>query len=44
VRANAIWKRKLAEFQAPVSAAGVAEILDPFIALRKAGGGAMPVS
>jgi trimethylamine--corrinoid protein Co-methyltransferase len=44
LRANAIWKKRLAEFQAPDSAAGVAELLDPFIARRKASGGAPPVS
>ena len=43
-RANAIWKKRLAEFQAPAAATGVAELLDPFIARRKASGGAPPVS
>ena len=44
LRANAIWKKRLAEFQEPDAAAGVAELLDPFIARRKASGGAPPVS
>jgi trimethylamine--corrinoid protein Co-methyltransferase len=42
--ANAIWKKRLAEFQAPIATAGVAELLDPFIARRKESGGAPPTS
>lgn len=44
LRANEIWKKKLAEYQPPASAAGVAEALDPFIARRMASGGAPPAS
>jgi trimethylamine---corrinoid protein Co-methyltransferase len=43
-RANTVWKRVVAEFQAPASAAGVAAALDPFISRRTASGGALPVS
>ncbi|UCI10406.1 trimethylamine methyltransferase family protein [Mesorhizobium sp. B1-1-8] len=43
-RANGIWKRALANFQPPPSAAASAEILDEFIARRTKEGGAMPVS
>jgi trimethylamine--corrinoid protein Co-methyltransferase len=43
-RALDIWKQKLADFQAPASSAQTAEILDGYIARRKAEGGALPVS
>ena len=43
-RANDIWKRRLAEFEAPASAAACGEALDGFIARRTAQGGAEPVS
>jgi trimethylamine--corrinoid protein Co-methyltransferase len=43
-RAHGIWKRILAEYQPPPSAAGIGEVLDPFIAARKAAGGALPES
>jgi trimethylamine--corrinoid protein Co-methyltransferase len=44
LRANAVWKKRLAEFQPPDAATGVADLLDPFIARRKASGGAPPAS
>ncbi len=43
-RANRIYKRRMAEFQPPPACAGVAEALEPFIARRRAEGGALPVS
>lgn len=43
-RANGVWKRKLAEFKPPESAAATAAILDDFIARRTAQGGAEPIS
>ncbi len=43
-RANDVWKRRLAEFEAPRSAAACGEILDAFIARRTEQGGAEPVS
>ena len=43
-RAHELWKRRLAEFQPPASAAGVTGVLDEFIARRKASGGALPES
>jgi len=43
-RAHGVWKRILAEYQPPASAAGVGEVLDSFIAARKAAGGAPPES
>jgi trimethylamine---corrinoid protein Co-methyltransferase len=43
-RARDIWKRRIAEFQAPSDSAQVAEILDAYIADRTASGGAPPES
>ncbi len=43
-RATDIWKKRLAEFEPPASAAAVADGLDAFIARRTAEGGASPVS
>lgn len=43
-RANSVWKRVLAEFQPPASAAVNAGVLDEFIARRTEAGGAAPVS
>ena len=43
-RASAVWKRDLEHFQPPASAAAVADIIEPFVAKRRAAGGAMPVS
>ncbi|MDQ6437369.1 trimethylamine methyltransferase family protein [Mesorhizobium sp. LHD-90] len=43
-RATDIWKRRLAEFTPPASAAMSTETLDAFIARRTAEGGAPPVS
>ncbi|HEY4164814.1 MAG TPA: trimethylamine methyltransferase family protein [Dongiaceae bacterium] len=43
-RAHGIWQKILKDFKAPMSAAGIAEILDPFIATRTAEGGAGTVS
>ena len=43
-RATGIWKRTLAEFQPPASAAATADALDAFIARRTQEGGAAPVS
>lgn len=43
-RATDIWKKRLAEFEPPASAAAVADGLDAFIARRTAEGGAAPVS
>jgi trimethylamine--corrinoid protein Co-methyltransferase len=43
-RANAIWKRLLAEYEPPPLEAGVAEALDDFVARRKreiGGGGSI---
>ncbi|MDX8538905.1 trimethylamine methyltransferase family protein [Mesorhizobium abyssinicae] len=43
-RATGIWKRLLADFQPPASAAATAGVLDEFIARRTEEGGAAPVS
>ena len=43
-RANQIWKRTLADFEGPPSAAASADALDAFIARRTEQGGAEPVS
>ncbi|TIW33355.1 MAG: trimethylamine methyltransferase [Mesorhizobium sp.] len=43
-RATGIWKRLLADFQPPASAAATASVLDEFIARRTEEGGAAPVS
>jgi trimethylamine--corrinoid protein Co-methyltransferase len=43
-RAQAVWRRIVAEFQPPAATQGVAEILAPFIEKRTAEGGAAPVS
>ncbi|RVC58775.1 trimethylamine methyltransferase family protein [Mesorhizobium sp.] len=43
-RATGIWKRLLADFQPPASAAATAGLLDEFIARRTEEGGAAPVS
>lgn len=43
-RATDIWKKRLAEFTPPASAAAAAEALDAFIARRSAEGGAPSVS
>jgi trimethylamine--corrinoid protein Co-methyltransferase len=43
-RATGIWKRTLADFQPPASAAATSGILDEFIARRTEQGGAAPVS
>jgi len=43
-RANAIWKKTLAEFMPPAMDAGRAEALADFVARRKAEGGAPPAS
>jgi trimethylamine--corrinoid protein Co-methyltransferase len=43
-RANGVWKRRIAEFEAPAAAGDIAAALDPFIARRKASGGALPES
>jgi trimethylamine--corrinoid protein Co-methyltransferase len=43
-RAIDVWRRKLAQFQPPPSAAQAAEAIAPFIARRSAEGGAAPVS
>ena len=43
-RAHGAWKRILAEYQPPASTAGIGEVLDGFIAARKAAGGAPPES
>jgi trimethylamine---corrinoid protein Co-methyltransferase len=43
-RATSVWKRRVAEYQAPASTSGISEALDPFIARRKASGGAPPES
>jgi trimethylamine---corrinoid protein Co-methyltransferase len=43
-RANRIWKRKLAEFEAPPLDPARAEALAEFVARRRAEGGAPPVS
>ncbi|RWC22345.1 trimethylamine methyltransferase family protein [Mesorhizobium sp.] len=43
-RATGIWKRLLADFQPPASAAASAGVLDEFIARRTEEGGAAPVS
>ncbi|BCG96034.1 trimethylamine methyltransferase family protein [Mesorhizobium sp. 131-2-1] len=43
-RATGIWKRLLADFQPPASAAATAGVLDEFIARRSEEGGAPPVS
>jgi len=42
-RATAIWQQKLAEYKAPITAAGVADRLAPFIERRTKEGGAPPV-
>jgi trimethylamine---corrinoid protein Co-methyltransferase len=43
-RASEVWRRKLAEFQPPTSAANAKEALDAFVAKRSAEGGSAPVS
>ncbi|TPM38697.1 trimethylamine methyltransferase family protein [Mesorhizobium sp. B2-3-4] len=43
-RATGIWKRILADFEAPAAAAATAGVLDEFIARRTQEGGAAPVS
>ncbi|RTL96423.1 MAG: trimethylamine methyltransferase [Hyphomicrobiales bacterium] len=43
-RATGIWKRILADFQPPATAAATAGVLDEFIARRTEEGGAAPVS
>jgi trimethylamine--corrinoid protein Co-methyltransferase len=43
-RAQGVWRRVLAEFKPPASAAGVEAILAPYIEKRAAEGGAAPVS
>ena len=43
-RATGIWKRILADFQPPQSAAATADVLDDFIARRTEAGGTPPVS
>ncbi|TPK64556.1 trimethylamine methyltransferase family protein [Mesorhizobium sp. B2-4-19] len=43
-RATGIWKRILADFEPPASAAATAGVLDEFIARRTEEGGAAPVS
>ncbi|CAN7436372.1 trimethylamine methyltransferase family protein [Mesorhizobium amorphae] len=43
-RATGIWKRLVADFQPPASAAATSGILDEFIARRTEQGGAAPVS
>lgn len=42
-RAHEIWKRKLAEFEAPPIDPGISEALDAFAARRSAEGGAPPM-
>ena len=44
IRANAIWKRVLADFQPPAGADATGAILDDFIRRRTQEGGAAPVS
>ncbi len=43
-RAHRIWKKRVTEFQPSPASAAIAEALEPFIARRKAEGGALPVS
>ncbi|TGQ69671.1 trimethylamine methyltransferase [Mesorhizobium sp. M00.F.Ca.ET.186.01.1.1] len=43
-RATGIWKRILADFEPPASAAATSDVLDEFIARRTGEGGAAPVS
>ncbi|RWP51701.1 trimethylamine methyltransferase family protein [Mesorhizobium sp.] len=43
-RATGIWKRLLADFRPPASAAATSDVLDEFIARRTEEGGAVPVS
>ncbi|TKD45838.1 MAG: trimethylamine methyltransferase, partial [Mesorhizobium sp.] len=43
-RATGIWKRLLADFRPPASAAATSGVLDEFIARRTEEGGAAPVS
>ena len=43
-RAQAVWRRVVAEFQPPASTQAIAEVIEPLIAQRTAEGGAAPVS
>jgi trimethylamine--corrinoid protein Co-methyltransferase len=43
-RARDVWKKKIAGFEPPAGSAEIAEVLDSYIAGRRASGGAAPES